>query len=94
MVNIEDYLNTYGAEVSIVTNSFFTWKNINKVASEDAGIFEAINTNALTWNVILNSLQSTYFITLGRIFDINGESLVVRARRVHEFYQEFRLSIR
>lgn len=77
MTIIEKHLNTYSGEVSTAKNSFFTRKIITEAASEDNNIFEGINANAFTWNTILDSLQTTYFLALGRIFDIDDKTFSV-----------------
>ena len=59
----------FSAEYKIVAQSFYTWKLVNNIASKDSKIFESLNENSTTWNIILYSLQSTYFIALRRIFD-------------------------
>ena len=65
---IELYKN-YSKEYKIVSQSYYTWKLINNIASKDPKIYDALNKNSTTWNIILHSLQSTYFIALRRLFD-------------------------
>ena len=59
----------------IAVQSYYAWKLINNTASRNSNIYNAINENAITWNIILYSLQSTYFIALRRIFDNDEKSL-------------------
>ncbi len=59
----------YSNEYKIAAQSYYTWKLINNIASKDSTIYNSLNENPTAWNIILNSLQSTYFIALRRIFD-------------------------
>lgn len=79
MDNLEKALNIFRNEVSSVTWSFYVWKGFNDIASNDDDIYRAINTNALSWNIINHSLQSNFFITLGRLFDLDGDAFSVHA---------------
>jgi hypothetical protein len=77
MNTVEDLIHEYRNEVSIAASSFYAWKSIHNLAASDNEIFQVLNTNALSWNVILHSLQITFFITLGRLFDEDNRSLTV-----------------
>jgi|ERR1035437_1431747 hypothetical protein len=65
----------FSKEYRIAAQSYYTWKLINNTASKDSKIYNALNENSTTWNIILYSLQSTYFIALRRIFDNDEKSL-------------------
>src|ERR1035438_6532022 len=65
----------FSKEYMIAVQSYYAWKLINNTASRNSNIYNAINENAITWNIILYSLQSTYFIALRRIFDNDEKSL-------------------
>lgn len=69
--------NSYYNEYRIATQAFYTWKAINNKASKDHNTYCSINENATTWNIILYSLQSTYFISLRRLFDRDLKTLSV-----------------
>ena len=49
------------------------------MAASNKEIYNAINKNALSWNIIAHSLQCTFFITLGRLFDLDGEAFSIHA---------------
>ena len=66
-------------EVTAAAWSFFVWKSFNRIVSKDDELYQRINVNALSWNVITHSLQSTFFITIGRLFDIDGAAFSVHA---------------
>lgn len=77
MNNLEETWNHFSSEVTAASWAFFVWKGINDIASNDQQIYSAINGNALTWNVILHSLQNTFLITLGRLFDGDDDTFSV-----------------
>lgn len=71
---IDKLLKEINNEIKVAAQAFFAWKSINNVASKDNNIEEALNENALSWNICLHSLQATFFIAIGRIFDIDSQS--------------------
>jgi len=77
MGDIEKLYKEFQSEINIACWSFYTWKNIHNIAAEDKKVHQALNGNALSWNIILYSLQSTFFITIGRLFDTDGRSFSV-----------------
>ncbi len=74
---IEENLTHLANETSAAEHSFFTWKAINHLGANNQEIYQALNRNALSWNVIAHSLQCTFFISMGRIFDTRGDSYSV-----------------
>lgn len=64
----------FSNEYKIVAQSFFTWKLINNIASNNEKVLIGLSENSSTWNIILYSLQATYFIALRRIFDNDNEA--------------------
>jgi len=70
-MSIEDLLEEFRNEVNRAKQSYYSWKSIHDMATQEQNIFQAINKNASSWNIILHSLQTTFLITLGRIFDTN-----------------------
>ncbi|MCU8120428.1 hypothetical protein M2H59_21635 [Vibrio vulnificus] len=91
MKSIDDYLKEYANEVAILTKAHFTWKYINSVAFEDKDVIAAMNRTPSSWNIFLHSLQTTTFISLGRIFDTSGKSFSIHklarfcSKNIHEF---------
>ena len=75
MGELETAQEVYGKEVTNASWSFYVWKHINNVACNNAEVQKALSKNALCWRVITHSLQNTFLITLGRIFDNDGRSL-------------------
>ncbi|MDD5014550.1 MAG: hypothetical protein PHW73_05545 [Atribacterota bacterium] len=84
MVEIEELYKEFEKQLNIACQSFYAWKNIKKIAAEDNRVYHALNRNALSWNIILYSLQSTYFIAIGRLFDLNRKTF-----SVHSFLREY-----
>lgn len=76
--DIKELCKEFESEVNAVCWSFYTWKNIKKIAANDEKIHHALNGNALSWTIILYSLQSTFFITIARLFDIDKKSFSTR----------------
>ena len=79
MGDIEELYKEFQSELNIACSSFYAWKNIKKIAAEDNKAYHALNRNALSWNIILYSPQSTFFIATGRLFDLNRKAFSVRS---------------
>ena len=77
MEDIEKLYKEFQSEVNVACWSFYTWKNIHSIAAGDKKVHHALNRNPLSWNIILHSLQSTFFITIGRLFDTDRRSFSV-----------------
>ena len=77
MEDIEKLYKEFQSEVNVACWSFYTWKNIHNIAAGDKKVHHALNRNPLSWNIILYSLQSTFFITIGRLFDTDKRSFSV-----------------
>jgi len=79
MNDIEVIQQRFEGEVMTAATAFYTWKSINLVASKDNAISVVMNKEALLWNAIIYSLQTTALITLGRIFDTDHGALSVHS---------------
>lgn len=75
--DLELIFDMFHQELTLACQAFFAWKSVHNLSSGDRKIYDAINGNVLSWNLILHSLQATFFITLGRIFDTNPNSFSV-----------------
>lgn len=69
--------NLFHDELIIAFRSFYGLINIKNIASADKEIRLALKRNTISWGIILHSLQITFFITLGRIFDKDPGSFSV-----------------
>jgi DNA-binding ferritin-like protein len=78
-VQIEHLHKQFRAEIDTAAQAFFLWRAINRRASEDRGIYRGLNEQALSWNILTHSLQTTFFIVLGRLFDTDGDAFSVHA---------------
>ena len=74
---IYSLLKEYRGEVNVAATSFYAWKNINNLAANDPALFQGLQRNALSWNIITHALQITFFTSLGRLFDRDKRSLTV-----------------
>lgn len=68
-----DELNIYRNEVNSALKFLYTELAIHGIASKNKKILSALNSSPTFWNTILNALQHSTFITLGRIFDPDPE---------------------
>lgn len=74
-VSVHDDLEEYRNEVDITAWSYYAWKNIRQAAASSEDNVRALNANSWFWNISLHSLQVTFFVALGRIFDNDKRSL-------------------
>lgn len=77
MGDIEELYKEFHSELRLACGSFYAWKNIKNIAVEDKKVYHALNRNALSWNIILYSLQNTFFIVIGRLFDIDERTFSI-----------------
>jgi hypothetical protein len=91
MKNVDDYLREYSNEVAALTRTYFTWKHINVTASKDKEVGAVLNSTPSTWDTIMHSLQTTMFILLGRVFDIDDEAFSIHkfVKYCSEHVEEF-----
>jgi len=91
--DIQLLLSKFRSEVMTAAWSFYSWKSINNVAFCDSAVYAALNRNAPTWNIITHSLQTTFFIVLGRIFDVDAGALSVHTflRKCQDNISQFSL---
>jgi hypothetical protein len=80
MSKIEILLNEYRNEFNKAASSFYAWKVLAKLPLYDKQVHDALNRNADSWILIRYSLQTTFIVALGRIFDTNRSSL-----NIHRF---------
>lgn len=66
-------LEVFRQESAQCAQFLYTYLTIHAVASEDTSVRRGLNEEALVWNTVLGSLQTSIFIVLGRIFDPNGK---------------------
>lgn len=77
--DVERLNQHFREEFAAAAHAFFLWKGINNCAAQDQAIHRGLNEQALLWNIITHSLQTTFFIALGRLFDTDGEAFSAHA---------------
>jgi hypothetical protein len=96
----EEYWNNFNiirSEIGIATRSFYTYTEINRLCRDDKIIEKRLNDAAYFWNFQMYALQSTFFISLSRIFDDSSEAHTIdkflKLTTTHpEFFSERRTS--
>jgi hypothetical protein len=87
MADLERIITEYQAEVVTAVGSYESWKTIQNRAASDPALLARLNADVRAWLSIIHSLQLTYLIVLGRIFDSDRRTLtlptLVRECRSH-----------
>jgi hypothetical protein len=66
------------SDVYTAIAAFYTYIEIHTCAAESQEIYNKVSNAATFWNIQLYSLQTTFFIVLGRIFDTNRDAHSIR----------------
>jgi HEPN superfamily AbiU2-like protein len=72
-----EHLQSVSAEVDDAIAVFHTYEEILRLSSEEDAVFRAFNANAMFWNVQKLSLQTTIFVALNRLFEVDGNALSI-----------------
>ena len=64
-------------EVDKAIETFYTYLHIHKIANDSREIYRAMNRDSTFWIISLYSLQTTFFITMRRIFDDGKDAFSV-----------------
>ncbi len=67
--NVMQAYKIFNRDVEIAIRVFFLWKGMYDIVSKNNETLSALEKNTLSWNTILHSLQCTFFISLGRLFE-------------------------
>jgi len=73
----DDNLKWMMGQVDTAIESFYVGQEIHQIAREQIAFFRRLNRDAAFWNLVLQSLQSTFFTALWRIFDLGGDTLSI-----------------
>lgn len=65
----EQELEVFRGEAEAAAQFFYAYLTVHAVAAENKAVYQLLNRSALFWNTALGALQTSTFITLGRIFD-------------------------
>ncbi|MGH9325276.1 MAG: hypothetical protein ACRD2B_01100 [Terriglobia bacterium] len=61
-------------EVTNTIQSFYTWKHVHNYVSGNKAALTEMNRNPTFWNISTHALQTTFIITIGRVFDKDQRS--------------------
>lgn len=87
-------LNLFRNEIDKAIMSYSAWRSFHDLASSNKEAYSSFNKNATYWNITQYTLQMSYYIALGRIFDCNGKSIsifkLVKSCKsnIHEFSKQ------
>ena len=73
----ERYYEEFSNEVHKALSCYLYWRMLNQKIAGDEQLLSALNRTPLSWLITRHSLQVTFFIILGRIFDIDDEAFSV-----------------
>ena len=81
---------TVQQEVALAIECFYAHEEMNNYAAENPAVLRGFNEAAFFWITVRYSLLTTFFITLGRLFDEDGDTLslgkLLRATAEHPDY--------
>jgi hypothetical protein len=63
---------------------FYSYLAVHIIASENKEVLQLLNTASLFWKTVLGSLQTSTFITLGRLFDQRSKHSIDRLLKIAE----------
>ncbi len=72
-----EYHHHFSNEVYQATACYVIWKNLQNQPANDSALLSSLNENALSWVFIRHSMMVSLIMTLGRIFDTDGESVSI-----------------
>lgn len=73
----EEYHEVFSNEVYQATACYVFWNRLQNEPAKDRELLKAFNLSPLSWITIRHSMMHSLIMTLGRIFDINGDSVSV-----------------
>lgn len=65
-------LEVFRTEVQMGTQFLYAYLSFNSIIAKKKNIYREVNKSPLFWNTVMGSLQTSFFIVLGRIFDQNS----------------------
>lgn len=73
----EEYHEIFSNEVYQATACYVFWNRLQNEPAKDKELLKAFNISPLSWITIRHSMMHSLMMTLGRIFDIDGDSVSV-----------------
>jgi competence CoiA-like predicted nuclease len=96
--NFEHHLEEFRKEVQGGTQFFYAMLAIRALATDNKNILATLNDSSLFWNTNIGALQTSFFVTLGRIFDqkssYNVDTLLKIAQNHMEIFSKTSLAER
>ncbi|GAB2597829.1 AbiU2 domain-containing protein [Nitrincola alkalisediminis] len=77
MSDLVRQLNLFRNEIDKAIMSYSAWHSFHDLASSDRSAYSAFNRNAAYWNISQYTLQMSYYVALGRVFDCNEKSISI-----------------
>ncbi|WP_085297600.1 AbiU2 domain-containing protein [Cognaticolwellia mytili] len=71
------YHNLFSNEVHQATGSYVIWKVLQNMPSDDPELLSAMNQTPNSWIFLRHSMMLSLIMTLGRIFDIDGDTISI-----------------
>ena len=62
-------LEIFRIEIESGIQFFYTWLTLHAIATKNEKVINLFNSSPIFWNTILRELQSSFIITIGRVFD-------------------------
>lgn len=78
---------------------FYTWLMLHAIATKNEKVINLFNSSPIFWNTILRALQSSFIITIGRVFDSGNsthsiDKLLNLAHKNLDIFSKDRLALR
>jgi hypothetical protein len=78
----ERELEVFRTEAGTASQFFYAFLTVHAVAGDVPAVFKLLNTAPLFWNTNLGALQTSTFVTLGRMFDQDSPHNVDRVLKI------------
>lgn len=95
----EIQLELFREEAQSAIQFFYAWDATHAIAAKDKSVVRLLNQAPLFWNTALGSLQTSTFVTLGRVFDPDSSNhsvtrLVAFAHKNLDIFSKEALAVR
>lgn len=77
-------LEVYRTEVQAAIQFFYAFLAVNATLAENKKAFDLVNQAPLFWNTAIGALQTSFFISLGRVFDQQSNHNIDRLLKVSQ----------
>lgn len=74
MTKFEENYQHLNNEVMRIASSYFSWKSFHDELCKSKKVADCFNDSSYYWSTVQYSLQLTTFISIGRLFDTDGQS--------------------